>query len=135
METKRFAADPSSTQKSAIYELLHVVQEMEASHLPFSLTPCQHDLGVGRRLAALAFATRGLSLRARFAKDARASRSRAGLRGWNADVRLPQFASFSTQFRRWSGSIAFLSTGPTRVSESAQDTRIRVEASAWRHSG
>ena len=35
METKRFAADPSSTQKSAIYELLHPVQEMEASYLLF----------------------------------------------------------------------------------------------------
>ena len=79
LETKRFSADRGSKQKSAIYELLHAVQEMEASHLPFSLTPCQHDLGVGSRLAALAFTTRGLSLRAHFAKDARASRSRAGL--------------------------------------------------------
>ena len=38
LETKRFAADPSSTQKSAIYELLHAVKEMEASHLLFSPT-------------------------------------------------------------------------------------------------
>jgi hypothetical protein len=79
LETKRFAADRGSKQKSAIYELLPAVRRMEASHLLFSLTPCQHDLGVGRRLAALAFTTRGLSLRAHFAKDARASRSRAGL--------------------------------------------------------
>jgi hypothetical protein len=36
LETKRFAVDPSSTQKSAIYELSHAVQEMEASHLLFA---------------------------------------------------------------------------------------------------
>jgi hypothetical protein len=35
LETKRFSSDQSSKQKSAIYELLHAVQEMEASHLLF----------------------------------------------------------------------------------------------------
>jgi hypothetical protein len=35
LEIKRFSPDESSKQKSAIYELLHAVQEMEASHLLF----------------------------------------------------------------------------------------------------
>ena len=35
LETKRFSAGPSSMQKFAVYELLHAVQEMEASHLLF----------------------------------------------------------------------------------------------------
>ena len=38
LENQRFSADQSFTQKSAIYALLHAVQEMEASHLLFSPT-------------------------------------------------------------------------------------------------
>ena len=54
--TNRFSADGSSKQKPAIYELLHAVQEMEASHLLFS----PHLLGVGLRLAARPFTRRGV---------------------------------------------------------------------------
>src|SRR5215210_5804072 len=73
LQTKRFSADLGPKQKPAIYELLHAVQEMEAFHLPCSLTPCQHDVGVGRRLAAPAFNTRGL----RYAPASRGMRERA----------------------------------------------------------
>ena len=52
----------------------------------------------------------------RAAPRPRNPRKTTGLRGWNAEVRLPQFAPFSTQFRRWPASHLLLSPRPGRSS-------------------